>query len=89
MAQATMHEDPSKTRVLIADDHAMILELITMLISSTPDISIATAEDVDGALKLIAEQGPFNLVLLDVDMPGMHGVDGLQRVSAARPPPVS
>lgn len=74
---------PAKLRILVADDHTMILEMIEMLMSSTPDIIAETTSDVDGAMALIAANGSYDLILLDVDMPGMNGVDGIQRVREA------
>ena len=74
-----------KLKVLLADDHTMILDLISLLISSTPDIDIFTATDVQSALDMIVQMKGFDLVLLDVDMPGMHGVEGLQLVKDANP----
>jgi len=74
---------PAKLRILVADDHTMILEMIEMLMSSTPDIIAETTSDVDGAMALIAANGSYDLILLDVDMPGMNGVEGIQRVREA------
>lgn len=66
-------------RVLIADDHAMILEMLEMYLSGVPDIDVDTVPDLHAALKAIDADGPFDLVLVDLDMPGMDGVAGLGR----------
>lgn len=66
-------------RVLIADDHAMILEMLEMYLSGVPDIDVDTVPDLPAALKAIDADGPFDLVLVDLDMPGMDGVAGLGR----------
>ncbi len=55
----------------------MILEMFEMFISSTPDMKLTTARDLKEALKHIAEDGPYDIVLLDLNMPGMNGLEGL------------
>nr|WP_309504554.1 response regulator transcription factor [uncultured Roseovarius sp.] len=64
-------------RVLIADDHAMVLEMFGQFLSNLQDIVPETAPDLDTALALIDGQGPFDLVLVDLNMPGMNGIAGL------------
>jgi DNA-binding NarL/FixJ family response regulator len=64
-------------RVLVADDHAMVLEMFEQFLSNLPDIQPQTAPDLDAALELIDAEGPFDLVLVDLNMPGMNGVSGL------------
>ncbi|WP_126978649.1 response regulator transcription factor [Frigidibacter oleivorans] len=69
--------------VLIADDHAMILEMFEMYLANVPDIALTTTTDLDGALKKIEENGFYDLVLVDLDMPGMNGLTGLTRAIQA------
>lgn len=64
-------------KVLVADDHAMVLEMFEQFLSNLPDIEPKTAPDLDAALDLIDTDGPFDLVLVDLNMPGMNGVSGL------------
>ena len=66
-------------RVLVADDHAMILDMLEMYLASVPDIDVTTVADLHAALAAIDADGPFDLVLVDLDMPGMNGVEGLER----------
>lgn len=70
-------------RVMVADDHMMILDMIGIFLANDPGILLRTASAVDGVLEAIATEGPFDLVLLDLDMPGMEGTAGLTRVIAA------
>jgi DNA-binding NarL/FixJ family response regulator len=66
-------------RVLIADDHEMLLQLFELYLKETASMEVATATTLDGALELMREDGPFDLVLLDLNMPGMNGVAGLRK----------
>ncbi len=71
---------PATLHVLIADDHTLILEIIGMVLENTPDIQLRTALSVDGAEELLNRYGSFDLILLDLDMPGMRGVETLIRI---------
>ncbi len=64
-------------RVLVADDHAMVLEMFEHFLSNLPDVEASTAPDLTSALEKIEKEGAFDLVLVDLDMPGMNGVAGL------------
>lgn len=66
-------------RVLIADDHEMILGMFDVYLSHVAGMQVVTARDLDEADALIQSQGPFDVVLLDLNMPGMNGVTGLRR----------
>lgn len=79
----TMAETQDQLRVLVADDHAMVLEMIELFLSSQPGISVETADTLDGALELVERLGSFDIILLDLNMPGMNGVEGLRRAIAA------
>lgn len=66
-------------RVLIADDHEMILDMFAMYLGSAAGMSVTTARDLEAADALIVAKGPFDVVLLDLNMPGMNGMTGLKR----------
>lgn len=66
-------------RVLVADDHEMILEMFVMYLSEVGGMTVLTARDLDEAEARIEDNGPFDVVLLDLNMPGMNGVAGLSR----------
>lgn len=65
-------------RVLIADDHMLLRDTLQMLLDKD-GIDTAAAPDFHDALKVMTESGPFDLVLLDFEMPGMNGLDGLEQ----------
>ncbi|MBT8155207.1 response regulator transcription factor [Epibacterium ulvae] len=70
-------------RILIADDHDMVRETISAYLSSEGGADVTTAIDLQSALQEVETSGPFDLVLLDYNMPGMMGLDGLTRTLAA------
>ncbi|EBA16195.1 DNA-binding response regulator, LuxR family protein [Roseobacter sp. SK209-2-6] len=69
--------------ILLADDHDMVRETISAYLESEGGAEVALAIDLAGALQSIRQDGPFDLVLLDFQMPGMNGLTGLiQAISA-------
>jgi len=69
-------------RVLIADDHDLLRDTLVAFLDSIDGIETRTASDFDGACDLIAAEPGFDLVLLDFKMPGMNGLEGLERALA-------
>lgn len=76
-------QTPETLRILIADDHAMILEMFQLYLANVPDLDLRTSPDLPGAIAAMQADGPFDLVLVDLDMPGMGGVGGLGRALEA------
>ena len=70
-------------RILLADDHDMVRETISAYLRNEGGAEVSLATDLSGALDLIASEGPFDLVLLDYQMPGMMGLDGLSKALKA------
>lgn len=70
-------------RILLADDHDMVRETISAYLRSEGGAEVTLATDLPGAMDLIAAEGPFDLVLLDYQMPGMYGLEGLAKALAA------
>ena len=68
------------SRILIADDHDLVRETIAMFMQSEGNFAVTSVSSVDAALAEIAAQSKFDIVLLDYNMPGMHGLEGLRRV---------
>lgn len=68
-------------RVAIVDDHAVVREGLLRLFDASSDISVVgQAPDAETGLALIASESP-DVVLLDLQMPGMGGLDCLERLA--------
>jgi len=72
-------------RILIADDHAIVRGGLKQLFAMVPDIDVA-GEAVNGQQALdCLRHTPVDLVLLDLTMPGMSGIDIVARMRSAYP----
>jgi DNA-binding NarL/FixJ family response regulator len=73
--------------VLVADDHAIVREGLRMLLEQEEDLEVvAEAADGDEAVRLTAVHHP-DVVLMDVFMPRLDGVEAARRILAAPDPP--
>ncbi len=78
----------NRIRVLVVDDSALMRKLIPQMIEDDPAIEVVgTAMDGSFALKKIEELKP-NVVTLDLQMPGMNGIDTLKEIMRHNPLPV-
>jgi two-component system response regulator NreC len=74
-----------KTRVLLADDHAIVREGVRMILNAQPDMEvIGEASNGLGALSLAHTLKP-DLVLMDIGMPGMNGLEATRALKEAHP----
>ena len=76
--QQVREDRASRTRILIADDHAILRSGLRMLINTQEDMEVV-GEAVDGedAIRRVGELDP-DIVLLDLSMPGMGGIRALE-----------
>ncbi|ANT62389.1 DNA-binding response regulator [Salipiger sp. CCB-MM3] len=65
-------------RILIADDHDLLRDTLVMFFETASDITVVTAASFGEAEQMINRKGPFDLVLLDFNMPQMGGLMGLE-----------
>ena len=68
------------TRVLLADDHRLIGEAVATLLSTTERFSVDTAETYGETIDCLVQSGPYDIVMLDLRMPGLVGLDGIRQV---------
>ncbi len=75
----------SSIRVLLADDHAVLRAGLQALLNAEEDIEvIGEAENGQKALELVHSLEP-DVVLMDVTMPGVSGLEATRRIKAAHP----
>lgn len=72
-------------RILIADDHAIVRSGLKQVFATTSDLEIA-GEATQGAEALdMVRAGGFHLLLMDMTMPGLSGIDLIRRLKAEAP----
>lgn len=71
---------PQKIRILLADDHAVVRQGFKLILGQQADMEvIGEAADGGDAVRLAHELKP-NLVIMDIGMPGMNGVEATRRI---------
>jgi two-component system invasion response regulator UvrY len=72
-------------KILVVDDHAIVRKGLKQIVAETPDIKV-TGEASDGNQALDqVDRGDYDLVLLDIAMPGLNGLDVLKQLKARHP----
>ena len=75
----------SKYRIILADDHVLVREGIKRIIQEDPKLSVVD-ETGDGLelLRLLEETTP-DMVILDISMPGMGGIEAIKIIKELHP----
>ncbi len=77
-------------RILLADDHELVRDTIAAFIENEDGYSVVQCADLPGVHHALKAHEPFDLVLLDYQMPGMNGLKGLTDVmEVVHPRPVA
>jgi DNA-binding NarL/FixJ family response regulator len=72
-------------RVLVVDDHEMFAEALSLLFSRHPSFElVGWAPDGERAVEMTLVERP-DVVLMDLELPGMDGLQATRKVKAARP----
>lgn len=72
-------------KILIADDHAIVRQGLRQTVADQPDMTVAgEAQNAQETLKLVREQ-EWDVVVLDITMPGRNGLDLLIELKRERP----
>jgi DNA-binding NarL/FixJ family response regulator len=76
---------PLKTRILLADDHAVVRRGLRLVLEGEPDLEVV-AEASDGAEAVsLAHQRDAHLAILDITMPRMTGLQAARELSRSQP----
>jgi DNA-binding NarL/FixJ family response regulator len=74
------------SRFLIIDDHPLFREALQIAVQlAYPDVVTVEARTVAEALDLLGREQPFDLALLDLNIPGVHGFEGLLQIRTRHP----
>lgn len=74
-------------RILLVDDHKMFRQGLCKMLKEQPDMDmdvVGEAEDGATAIRLARELKP-DFIIMDVDMPGMNGIDAARRILPEMP----
>ena len=72
-------------RLLLVDDHAILRDGLRALLSYYPDVEVVgEAEDGQQAIEAVDRLAP-DVVLMDIAMPGMNGLEATQRIRQSHP----
>jgi DNA-binding NarL/FixJ family response regulator len=72
-------------KVLIADDHPLFCEGIKRMLSETSDMVVADEASNGQEVLKIVEKNDFDVILLDISMPGRSGLDIIKQLKCDRP----
>lgn len=70
------------TNILVADDHNLLADVICTVVNARDGFEAWTTDSLFGVLTALAERPTTDLVLLDLKMPGMNGLQSIKDVIA-------
>ncbi|MGN5632496.1 response regulator [Streptomyces sp. AC154] len=73
---------PVSIRVLLADDQPLIRAALRMVIADLPDIEVAGEAGTGDEAVLLTEQLAPDVVVMDIRMPGLNGIEATERITA-------
>lgn len=85
-ASAAMSAASEVARFLIIDDHPLFREALHSAVRMAyPEVDTVEARSIGEAVELLTDARPFDLALLDLSMPDVHGFEGLLQLRTRYP----
>jgi two-component system, NarL family, invasion response regulator UvrY len=75
----------STIKIIIADDHMIFREGLKMVIATTANMTVAGEASTGQELLQKVQENDYDLVVLDISMPGRNGLDTLAELKTMRP----
>lgn len=79
-------DSDAQITALIVDDHRLTCEMTRAYLNNEGGFSAQHADTVDKAIEAIRTHGSFDVLLLDLEMPGMNGMQGVEKFIALNAP---
>jgi DNA-binding NarL/FixJ family response regulator len=85
MPEAMRLTEPSRWRVLLVDDHAMVRQGLRSILETYPDLEVvAEASDGEEAVESAITHKP-DVVVMDINLPRLNGIDATRRIKKEAP----
>lgn len=68
------------TKILLADDHNLLAEAVSSMLNAQEGFEARTTDSLQGVFSVLADDPDIDIVLLDLKMPGMVGLDSVKAV---------
>ncbi|WP_406510184.1 response regulator [Streptomyces sp. NBC_00212] len=76
---------PDRTRILLADDHALVRRGVRLILDSEPDLTVVAEADNGAEAVRLARDIPVDLAILDIAMPRQTGLQAARELSRLQP----
>lgn len=77
---------PDAMRILLADDQDLVRDsLVTLITAYAPGSEVTDVRSLDAALGMLKRGSRYDVAILDLQMPGMNGLEGLRKVITGWP----
>jgi DNA-binding NarL/FixJ family response regulator len=74
-----------KKRIFIADDHQLFIDGLRLIFAQNPRYEIAGFGGTGNSIIDFIREQPVDMVITDINMPGMNGIDATERIKAINP----
>jgi len=71
-------------KIALADDQTLVRQALRMHLDGQPTLSVVADVDSGEALLALVEQQPLHVVMIDIHMPGMGGLEAMRRLRALK-----